>query len=211
MEVKNTKNRITKYFDENPNIVEARITENRLRIAAYIEENQRKVLKDFQGAFDAVFQAGTAMQKAGEKGAIAYVSLAILRSSIFSRERQLRIDLYDENACFDPHKCGGTWDVDFVYQRQAEDMVYFTKRAREELIRIQEAEMIIFMQNYLESYDDVVEEFCVQHIEDIVRLRSWEDLKKADKVKFTYGEFRDKAEIMKEIDSAEAEGSGKDE
>lgn len=203
------KNRITKYFDERPELIEERIEQVRQNITDAIEKNSLGILKNFKNSFNDVFVKGAKMQKDREKGAIAYVCIEILRSSLLTRTYQLRIDLYDKNLHLDQRECASQWGVDFAFQWLDEDMNYFTKRAREKLIRILDAEMIIFMQHYQEHYFKILEEFCERHIQNILQLPSWEGLKKEETVKFTYGEFLDKGVYLEIVNSNLAEGSKK--
>lgn len=188
--------RITKYFDERPEMVEERIEEVRRKIAAVIEKNQAEILKDFQGAFIEVFQKGAKMQEAGKKTAIAYVCISILRSSLLTKTYQLRIDLYGSDGYFDRAECEGHWNVGFVFEWLEEDINYFTKCARKKLVRIQDAEMILFMQDYQEQYFDLLEDFCAEHIAKILELPSWKKLKREAQVQISYGEFLDQGTLL---------------
>lgn len=200
-------NRITKYFDERPELVQARLEEVKGNIAAEIEKNWLTILKNFQDAFDEVFQKGTKMQKAGAKGAIAYVCIGILRSSLMTKTYQMRIDLYDKNLHMDQRECASPWAVDFLFKWLDEDVIYFTKCARQKLVRIQDAEMVIFMQEYQENYFDILETFCAQHIHDVIQIKSWGGLNKEAQVKFTFGEFLDQGIYLKIVDRPVDEGS----
>lgn len=194
------KNRITEYFDKQPELVETRLEEISEKIAAVIEKNQSEILRDFQYAFNEAFQKGVEMQKAGEKGAIAYVCIAILRSSLLTKTYQMRLDLYDKNLHMDQWECASQWPVDFVFQWLDEDMTYFTRCARQKLVRIQDAEILTFMQEYQENYFDILEEFCSRHVQDVIQIASWSELNKEEQVKFTFGELLDKGVYLKIVD-----------
>lgn len=189
--------RITEYFDERPELVEERIEEARQIIADEIEKNRVKISKQFQHAFDEVYQKAAGMQKAGKKEAIAYVCISILRSSLLTKTYQLRIDLYNSNLYLDRTECANYWDVGFAFQQLDNDIDYFTKCARKKIVRIQQAEILLYMQDYQEHYFDLLEEFCVEHIAGLLELPSWKALKKQAEIKFTYGEYLDKGVILK--------------
>lgn len=193
------KNRIKTYFVDNEEYVKTRIKEITDSIQKTIKENKEQILSGFQDAFDEAFQKGIRMQKTEEKGAIAYLCIGILRSSLLTKTYQLRIDLYDSNFYLDRVECEGYWDVGFAFQGLDDDMNYFTKCARKKLVRIQDAEMLIFMQEYQEHYFDILEGFCIENIAGILELPNWKALKKEAEVNFTYGEFLDKGVILKRI------------
>lgn len=192
-------NRITEFFEENIDYPRMRLAAVEEEIAEAIARSGGQFVEEFKAAFDDVFQRCVKMQAAGEKAPIAFVCVSKLRSSLMTKTYDVRIDLYDKNFYLDRSECAGKWRAAFAFEPIQEDCAYFTKCARTKLVRIQAAEMKIFLQEFQDVYFEILEEFCARHIKMISKLASWNAVMREEPVTFSFGDFLD-AGVTLEID-----------
>lgn len=188
--------RIKKYFEEYPAYVTDRLAHTAEALNAKYGTEEKALAGAMAESFDRLFLRAADMQAREQKAEIAWVSVSYLRSSLLTETYDLRIDLYDANFYLDVNEVSGYWNGAFVYAYFREDMAYYTKMAREEMIRIMPGEMKAFMIGYSAHYQAFLRCFCRKHLPRITELPSYQKMQKAADIKFTFGEYLDKTTVI---------------
>lgn len=198
--------RIKKYFQENKFYVDERRRETEVILQAELLRQAEALRKDFVGSFDRLFHCAAAAQQRGEKGAIAWVCVSYLRSSLLTKTNDLRIDAYDSDFYLDVRETAAYWSGDFVYRQLEPDIAYFIKAAREHLIRVSTGEIKFFMTDYFCHYADFLQSYCRRHLPEAMALESYRRMEKTAAIKFTFGEYLEKTKVIYP-NATEKEGS----
>lgn len=196
-------NRMMGYFEERTELVRARLE----AVQARFEAEGTVWAEGLRRALEAVLEKGAALQEAGRKGAGAYVCISFLRTSLLNGKFELRIDLYDEGMYMDESECEAYWEAEALAAYFAEDGAYFADCARRGVVRLLEAEVVDFLQEYGDAYFELLGAFCAEAVAGIEDWEAWKRLRWAALVRVTYGEYMDKGLLLRSIGEEEEDGA----
>lgn len=193
-------NRVTACFKGKEELVQQRLDEAWKKAAADGAARPEVWAGGLRLALQLAMEKGRMLQAAGKKGAIAYVCVSPLRTSLLNGRFELRVDLYDKALYLDEAVCETYWEATALYSYFEADAAYFTKCARREVVRLLEAEMLEFLQAYGEAYFELLSGLCADCAAGIEQWECWRLLRRETTVQIAYGEYLDKGVLLRSIE-----------
>ena len=93
------------------------------------------------------------LQVCGEKNkSVIYIIFSILESSILTKSYELQIAFFDERFYLDESAVYTYWTPSFLFDRVEEDMLLFSKRASQTVIRLREYEIERVRKQYVVNH-----------------------------------------------------------
>ena len=92
-------------------------------------------------------------QQSGKKGALRYLVISPLRSSIITGSYEFLIAAYSADMYLDNSECFEFWCPKKIYEYLEQDMQYFGKLANNEFVRLHNYEVDEFRTHYAVNYN----------------------------------------------------------
>ena len=195
------------YMDERERSIyeagEALLAERLRQNIRAIDAAFQRAPEEYYAAFFKVIQdlleRVSEVQKQGNKGALQYICISYLQSSLYTGHYQLRFDAYDDRQFGDVTDTYAYWSPDFIFQYIAEDIAHFRRHVSKHIIRIQEHEIMHFAARYSLHYYQIVRQFIASLIESIIS----QIIPDAEALTVTFGGYMDQTEVLFEAEKTQ--------
>lgn len=91
------------------------LQEDLLKMEQELPLAREKIIESLATALSQIFHKASELQKAENKGSVAYLCISFLRTNLLEDDWQYRLDLYDENFYLDSIECTENWEMEFVW------------------------------------------------------------------------------------------------
>ena len=147
-------------------------------------------------AFEEVCKQTVILQEKQLKGDIKYIYISLLRTSILENKGEYRIDLYDENWFLDKEESSINIDLNFIYVPLFDFVKELKEKKKEYGRTITDMDIENIMLREVYKFHVLAVEFLKGLIENLIKIYSYEEMKKAEDISILAGEYMDEAEII---------------
>lgn len=162
------------------------------RLMFEYKQKENEHLEKLKEALKNLFEKGRRMQEAGEKNAISYLVICYCRSSVYTGNYELKLDLYDTEFYLDEQECSAYWEPDFIFSFLREDIEYFQKNIPKRVPRIKTYEVQRYLAGYVNNYIYILSEFLRQKMHEVLEQIPMEGLEINGKMQVLFGEYMGK-------------------
>jgi hypothetical protein len=129
------------------------------------------------------------LQKQGIKGKISFIAISYLFSGALTKDYQVQIALYDENAYMDKVETSVYWNPTFITKYYEEDMNYMVGILRSKIVQLQDSEIQKLALTYIGEYFRIIGKFMVDNCEMFHEVEKFNELQTAQKLSVSYGGY----------------------
>ena len=121
-------------------------------IISSLEQKNQQITAEIASSVEAALREARNRQKAGEKGAVSYISFSFLQSSLLLDRLAFRVDSWDERFMLDDSEASSEWDFRTLVSCGGPDMNAVAKKVRETMIRVRDYELKELERAYRVNY-----------------------------------------------------------
>ena len=167
------------------------------RIEEYCKRHENEIAAKFVFAFQEAFKQAAVLQESQDKGAVRYLVLSHLYSSVCAGGYLVKLDIFDSRFYADPHEIDVYLALDWLHGFLSEDMDYIYKDLVKQHIlspRRHEIEQIRY--RYVYYYHAVVLELVSNNIPALLSLPAYNEMTVESDFEIFFGGYMDKAEVV---------------
>lgn len=170
-------------------IIRDRLVKNINEINAYYEKHYAEIDKDFCDKLDALYEETAQLQNQGIKGKISFITISYLFSGVLTKNYQVEIALYDENAYMDKVDTNVYWNPTYITKYFEEDMKYMVGILKNKIVQLQDSEIQKLALTYIGEYYRIIGKFMVDNCEMFHEVENFDKLQTAEKLSVSYGGY----------------------
>jgi len=183
-------------FETGEIILAERLSKNITAIQEDFQENMEKYYGGFLRTIQNLLEQVEKVQERNDKGALCYICISYLQSSLYTGSYQLRIDAYDEKFYADLAETCVYWSPDFIFKYMNDDIDYFRESIGNHVVRVKTFEVMDFAGKYIMNYYRIVQQFVADLM--IVIMEEL-DIQNRENVEITFGGYMDQSiDLLKE-------------
>jgi len=193
----NETDRIEQIFNIIKLSADRRFEQSRERIEEYCERHGNEIAADFVFAFQEAFMQAAVLQENQDKGAVRYLVLSHLYSSVWAGGYSIKLDIFDRRFYADPHEIDVYLALDWIYGFLSEDMDYIYKElVKQHIFSPRRHEMEQIRYRYVYYYHAVVLELISNNIPALLSLPSFKKMTVESDFEIVFGGYMDRAETI---------------
>lgn len=188
--------RTEKIRSSGTELLRERLLQNLEQIESDYEKNHELIVQDFMISINDLFHKAVILQEKSKKNDIQYFCCSFLRSSLYTKSYEFRLDLYSKDFYQDTVETTTYWSMDFMFQYLELDREIFLENIRTKVMFLQEHEERDFMTWYSTHYFILAKKFFADHVDLIRGMDEYMKVKKTDPLVFLYGGYMEKMSIL---------------
>lgn len=179
-----------------------RFLESREQIWSYYRKHRDEVAGGILTVFKSLFRQAVTVQSEGRKGAIRYICIFHLNSSIVAGSYQYMFSLFEAVFYLDQEDVSACYIPQFILSFIKVDIDYLESELKKNYVRLRQYELdkVVFL--YMQNYQELMKGIFTDIMTDIVGLAEYGEIVKFGNPLFLYGGYRDKAIRLDGIDKA---------
>jgi len=171
--------------------------QSKVRIEEYCKRHGNEIATQFVLAFQEAFKQAAVLQKSQEKGAVRYLVLSHLYSSVWAGGYSVKLDLFDSRFYADPQEIDVYLALDWLYGFLSEDMDYIYKELiKQRVLTPRRHEMEQIRYRYVYHYHAVVLELISNNIQALLSLPAFNKMTVEPDFEIYFGGYMDKAVMV---------------
>jgi len=181
-------------------LLEPLLKENLVELQHYFLEHRMLILNDFQKSIEILCREAYELQLQEQNVPVMFFSISYLRHCVYTQKHEVRLDLYNEDFYFAPHKISQHWDMTFLFQFFEKDMEYFKNHirvhyrpTRRYLREYEEKEFALW---YIRHYYKIAECFFRDQVSAILDNENFRLLEKTEDFLILYGGYMEEQSIL---------------
>jgi len=188
--------RIEQIFDIMKISANKCLEQSKGRIKEYCEKHGNEIATKLVFAFQEAFRQAAALQESQDKGAVRYLVLSHLYSSVWAGGYSVKLDIFDRRFYADPHEIDVYLSLDWLYGFLSEDMDYIYKElVKQRVLSPRRHEMEQIRYRYVYYYHAIVLELISNNIPALLSLPSFIKMTVEPDFEIYFGGYMDKAEV----------------
>jgi hypothetical protein len=189
--------RIGQIFDIMRLSAHKRFEQSQGRIKEYCNRHGNEIAAKFVFAFQEAFEQAAVLQESQGKGAIRYLVLSHLHSSVWAGGYSVKLDIFDRRFYADPHEIDVYLALDWLYGFLSEDMdCIYKELIKQHIFSPRRHEMEQIRYRYVYCYHAVVLELISNNIPALLSLPAFKKMKVESDFEILFGGYMDKAETV---------------
>ena len=188
--------RIIQVFTLIKPLAQDRFVESQALIERYCENNKGVIAAEVISAFKKAFIQAADLQREEEKGAVRYMILSHLYSSICTGGYSVKLDIFDRRLYADPHEIDVYLRLDWLSGFLAEDMEYFRNELAKRVPSLKGYEMEQIRYRYVYYYHSLALELLSESLPSILQTLEFQQLKVQPDFQVMFGGYMDKAVVI---------------
>jgi len=165
-------------------------------IEKYIEKFGNEIVAEIVSAFRNAFIQAANLQDSGKKGAMRYLILSHLYSSIWTGGYSVKLDIFDQHLYADPYEIDIYLTFNWLHSFLAEDMTYFRKNLITHISHLKEYELEQIQYRYGYYYHAVALKLISEIMPALLQLSEFGKLNVASEFEVLFGGYMDKATVI---------------
>ena len=190
---------------EGNRIMEPKLWNSMVDLLAAFKREEDKHLRKLQDALQNLIILTVKQQQEETKGAVHFLGICYCKSSIYTRNFELKLDFYAKDFYLDEAESSVYWNPDFLTNYLVSDIAYFEKKIRQCVPRVRTFEIQQYLIGYMNNYMHILEEFLKQRLPEVLDQLSFKELKVEDKIMIFFGEYMGRFSVLQDM-VIEAEG-----
>lgn len=179
-------NRIENILEYIEPKLKEKVLENKEEIRKEILKNKEEITNEFINKIINLIRKKESIDE-------VYIIISPLKSSIITKKYELVLGCYDENLYLDKEAIYDYFHIKYLFKNINKDVEEIKKEISKKFIRFLDFELREIILEYEYKYM----ELYLEYIKDI--LNEINNLETDKKVKILYGEYMDKALLLKEL------------
>ena len=197
--------RMEQIFTLTKPLAEERFKQIQAEIEAYCAKHGKEIADETVSAFRNAFLQAAKLQMSGEKGAVRYLVLSHLFSSVYADGYAVKIDCFDQRFYSDSAELEAYLKLDWLNPFLEKDMESFRKELAEHLPRLMGYELDRVRYRYVWYYHSIIRRFLTDIIGSLLELPEFGALASEPEFEVLFGGYMDKAVVIWAADNKEKE------
>jgi len=181
-------------------LLETIIKERLEELQDYFFTKRDFILDDLQKKITLLCKEAYDLQMQEQKEPIRCLSISHMQHCVYTKQYEMRLDLYNKDFYLDPQKVYQYCDMSFLFQFFEKDMEYFCEHIRFHiqsiLYPLREYEEKKFALWYIKHYYRIAESFFQDQMLAIFENTDFELLKKEEDFMILYGGYMEEQKIL---------------
>ena len=175
--------------------VENQIQSAYAELQAYYDVNREDIDRRFMDLFQQLFSMGVTAQQNG-KGAISYLAVSHLYSSLITGTGEFILALYDDRLYFDDDPINIYWSPVFLWEQFNRDMEEIERALKGRLTRLKKYELDAVKTEYAERFFEIGHKMFADYTVLIISMMENSSLKITPGFAVIYGGYLDTATVL---------------
>ena len=176
------------------------------RVGEYCKIHGDEIAANLVFAFQEAFEQAANLQESQDKGAVRYLALSHLYSSVWAGGYSVKLDIFDRRFYADPHEIDVYLALEWIYGFLSDDMDYIYKELiKRHILSPRKHEMEHIRYRYVYYYHAVALELISKNIPALLNLPAFKKMTVEPDFEIVFGGYMDRAETVwpKEEDISE--------
>ena len=165
-------------------------------IMSSLDQKNQQIADEITSAVEAAIQEAGYRQKAGEKGAVSYISFSFLQSNLLIDRFAFRVDAWDGRFMLDDSEAASEWDFRTLVSCSGPDMDAVAKKVRETMVRVQNYELRELERAYRVNYFALALEVLRAALPLSVDQAKQGSVELSPEIQFTVGPYMEKQQSI---------------
>jgi len=179
-------------YEAGETLLEDRLSQNIEAIQMDVQSTPEDYCGDFFQAIQDLMERVTIAQQEGKQGALRYIAISYLQSSLYTGSYKLRLDAYDERQFSDLADSHIYWTPHFILKHLEQDMAHFRKHIGQHIPRVQEYEVMRFMARYSLYYFQMI----LQLVSALIEPAIAQNIPETQALTVTFSGYMDEAIVL---------------
>lgn len=187
--------RIEEVLETAEEINKSQLESAYMLLQSHYDINSREIDGIVTAQFRQLFEIGAAAQQKG-KGAINYLSISYLHSSVVTGSGEFHLALYDERLYFDDDPVYLYWSPSFLWAQYKKDMEKIEHALKDKIFRLKPYELAAVKSEYAGRYFEICHKMIADYMPIIIAELENSALVISPDFTVTYGGYRDTASVL---------------
>jgi len=176
--------------------MEERCQESCREIQKELEKHGYRMWNELRELIQEIITEAANMQEQNQKGKAAYLLCSFLQSSAYLDRPLLRIEVLDEGFYLDEQEASGHYCSKLLQHNYQQDLEFLHRKVYEKFVRVQNHQLQMVNQAYIEYYDAILFEIVQSLCRLIMRTIVESELCLSDEFQIVYGKYMGSATVL---------------
>lgn len=153
------------------------------------EENSEMLLKKILWDFEVIFQRIKKEQELRKKGAIHYIVISFIYSSLETETYELQIEVFDERLYFDKNPVIGKTESYILKKYFNKEWKQYIDFMKKDILQLKLQEIYPFRKIFICKYERLIKEILSQYLPYILKLKTYSEIQRSEDINIIYGEY----------------------